>query len=346
MPWRLLTVLTSLLLGSCSSYYGQLAQGQWQLWRAQQPLASLIDDPDSPESLRQQLILVRDARQFAHEQLALPDNGSYLTYVELDRPYVVWNLLATEEFSIEPNLQCFPIAGCVAYRGYFDLNRARGAAALLKQQGMDTAVLGVEAYSTLGWLNDSLLSSMLRRTDEQLVAVIFHELAHQQYYLPDDTAFNESFASFVEQQGLKQWHPHGPAQARVNDEHRQFFVQQVLNTREQLAQLYQQPVTATDMRQAKADIFAKLREDYLQQQQIRWPDDARYRAWINSPLNNAKLLPVGLYDQWVPAFAQLFREQSDDWPKFYQAVRTLGQLPAKQRLEALQRLKQTAASRP
>ena len=138
-------------------------------------------------------------------QLSLPDNGSYRLYADIGRPFVVWNVFATAEFSLSPELHCFPIAGCVAYRGFYSQGRARGAAALLNQQGLDTYLGGVEAYSTLGWFDDPILNTMLRWSDERLVAVIFHELAHQQLYVADDTAFNESFASFVEHEGLRQW---------------------------------------------------------------------------------------------------------------------------------------------
>src|SRR5690606_34424926 len=202
---RAVPLLLVLLTSGCASYYGQLAQGQWQLLRDRQPLERVIADPATDPALQRRLALAGQARDFASARLGLPDNGSYRSYVELDRPFVVWNVFATEEFSVEPRQHCFPIAGCVAYRGYFRLGRARGAAALLAAEGLDTWVAPVDAYSTLGWFDDPLLSSMLRRDDARLAGVIFHELAHQQLYLPGDTAFNESYASFVEQEGLRQW---------------------------------------------------------------------------------------------------------------------------------------------
>ena len=187
------------LLTGCSSlgYYAQLAGGQWQLLQARQPVAELLADPRQPAELRRRLQRAQAARDFASTRLALPDNRSYRLYADLARPYVVWNLFATPEFSLEPVTHCFPIAGCVAYRGYFDEQRARGAAALLRVQGLDTEVAGVAAYSTLGWFDDPLLGGMLAWNDERLAGLIFHELAHQRLYLPGDTAFNESFARFV-----------------------------------------------------------------------------------------------------------------------------------------------------
>lgn len=169
--------------------------------QARQPVERLLSNPATDPDLARRLTLSQQARDFASAQLQLPENRSYRLYADLERPFVVWNVFATPEFSLDPELHCFPIAGCVAYRGYYQQGRARGAAALLRQQGLDTYIGGVEAYSTLGWFDDPLLNTMLRWSDERFIAVIFHELAHQQYYLPGDTAFNESFATFVEREG-------------------------------------------------------------------------------------------------------------------------------------------------
>lgn len=204
---RFLPGLMVVLLSGCSSvsYYSQLASGQWQLLRAREPVAEVIADPARPPVLREHLAQSQRARTFASEQLHLPDNQSYRLYADIGRPYVVWNVFATQEFSLSPQNHCFPIAGCVAYRGYYNQGAARGEAALLRQQGMDVSIGGVEAYSTLGWFNDPIMSSMMSWGDERLATLIFHELAHQRFYVKDDTEFNESYASFVEQEGTRQW---------------------------------------------------------------------------------------------------------------------------------------------
>lgn len=334
--------LFALLLSGCSSidYYGQLARGQLQLLQARQPVQALIDDPATDPQLRQRLALAQQARSFASEQLGLPDNRSYRVYADLQRPFVVWNLFATAEFSLQPQLHCFPIAGCVAYRGFYDQNRARGAAALLKAQGLDTYLGGVEAYSTLGWFDDPILNTMLRWSDERLVAVIFHELAHQQYYLPGDTAFNESYATFVEQQGVRQWRAARglPAPEAPGIEPREQFSELVLASRARLEALYASGLDAQAMRAGKQAEFDRLREEYRQLRATRWQGVGYYDNWINAPLNNAKLLPFGLYDRWVAAFAALFDEAAGDWPTFYRRVAELGALPAAQRLIQLQAL--------
>ena len=337
---RMAVPLLSLLLSACSTidYYAHLGQGQWQLLHAREPVQRLLEDPATDPDLARRLALSQQARDFASTQLQLPENRSYRLYADLGRPFVVWNVFATPEFSLEPELHCFPIAGCVAYRGYYQQGRARGAAALLRQQGLDTYVGGVEAYSTLGWFDDPLLNTMLRWSDERFIAVIFHELAHQQYYLPGDTAFNESFATFVEREGLRQWHAaRGEAPPAGDDRQRQQFIELVLASRERLKQLYASDLPEHAMRAAKQAEFERLRYDYRAMRQ-QWGGQGRYDAWIESPLNNAKLLPFGLYDQWVPAFAALFEEQGRDWRAFYAAVAALGRLPQAARQAKLEDL--------
>ena len=340
---RLAVPLLALLLSGCSTldYYAHLGQGQWQLLHARKPVERLLADPATDPKLAQRLRLSQTARDFASAHLHLPDNRSYRLYADLHRPFVVWNVFATPEFSLDPKLHCFPIAGCVAYRGYYQQGRARGAAALLRQQGLDTYIGGVEAYSTLGWFDDPLLSSMLRWNDERLVAVIFHELAHQQYYLAGDTAFNESFATFVEREGLRQWHvARGETPPASDDRQRQQFVELVLASRERLRQLYASGLPEQDMRAAKRAEFERLRRDYRALRQREWGGQGRYDAWIDSPLNNAKLLPFGLYDQWVPAFAALFEKHGRNWNAFYAAVTMLGRLPEADRRARLESLLQ------
>lgn len=338
---RLVVPLLGLMLAGCSTldYYAHLGQGQWQLLQARQPVARLLADPRTDADLARRLGLAQQARDFASASLGLPDNRSYRLYADLGRPFVVWNVFATPEFSLEPELHCFPIAGCVAYRGYYSQDRARGAAALLRERGLDTHIGGVEAYSTLGWFDDPLLNTMLRWDDERLVAVIFHELAHQQYYLPGDTAFNESFASFVEREGLRQWRAaRGEATPATDDRQRQQFVALVLASRERLRRLYASDLPAQAMRSAKQAEFERLRRDYRALRQREWGGRGRFDTWIEAPLNNAKLLPFGLYDQWVPAFAALFAQAAGDWPAFYAAVAALGRLPEPDRRARLDNL--------
>ncbi|MCU1748214.1 aminopeptidase [Pseudomonas sp. 6D_7.1_Bac1] len=337
-----------LLLNGCTSvsYYSQLASGQWQLLRAREPVSEVIADPARDAKLRARLAQSQKAREFASRQLHLPDNRSYRLYTDIGRPFVVWNVFATPEFSLKPQNHCFPIAGCVAYRGYYSQSAARGEAALQRQQGMDVSISGVEAYSTLGWFDDPIISSMMNWGDERLATLIFHELAHQRFYVKDDTEFNESYATFVEQEGTRQWRaarglpPASEAQAHQLDQ----FTRLVLDTRTRLEKLYALPLAAEQMRQRKAAEFERLRSDYRTLRDSQWAGEKRYDAWINAPMNNAKLLPFGLYDQWVPAFAVVFKQSGGDWLKFYAAVEKLGALPVGERKAALKALAESEKS--
>lgn len=338
----LVPLLAALLLNGCSSvaYYGQLAEGQWQLLRARQPVTQVIADPATPLQLRSHLAHAEQARVFASQQLKLPDNRSYRVYADIGRPYVVWNVFATPELSLQPVTHCFPIAGCVAYRGYYQQGAARGAAALMRQDGLDVYVGGVEAYSTLGWFDDPILSSMVGWGDERLATLIFHELAHQRFYVQNDTEFNESFASFVEQEGTRQWRVARGLAAIGGDQgqQREQFIRLVLASRERLQAIYSGTLDEAHKRQAKRAEFERLRREYRQVRDGQWGGDKRYDAWVYGPLSNAKLLPFGLYDQWVPAFEALFREVGGDWGRFYERVEQLGRLPISERKAALQGL--------
>ncbi|MCY1342453.1 putative aminopeptidase [compost metagenome] len=339
---RWVPCLALLALSGCSSlgYYGQLASGQLRLLAAREPVAEVVDDPARDAALRQRLRLAQEARAFASAELGLPDNRSYRLYSDIRRPYVVWNVFATPELSLQPLTHCFPIAGCVAYRGYYDEAAARAEARRLQGDGMDVHVGGVEAYSTLGWFDDPILSSMLRWGDQRLAETIFHELAHQRFYLPGDTAFNESYASFVEREGGRRWRAAQglPAQDSPLAAQRDALARLVLDTRERLQKLYASGRPAAELRAGKAAEFDRLRREYRALRDREWGGKGPFDAWIEAPLNNAKLLPFGLYDQWVPAFAELFRQLGGNWPAFHARVEKLAALPASERHAALERL--------
>lgn len=339
---RAATMLAALLLGGCASvhYYAQAVHGQGALLLKRRAVRKVVADPATDPRLAARLSLALAARQFASRRLDLPDNRSYTGYVALDRPYVVWNVFAAPRYSVEPVRHCFPIAGCVAYRGWFSEAAARKDAATLARRGDDVWVGGVSAYSTLGWFADPILSSMLRWDDDELAGTIFHELAHQRIYAKGDTAFNESFASFVQAEGLRQWRAarglppvDGHAQA-VDDG----FTRLVLDLRGRLEQLYASGVDVEAMEAGKQREIAAFRQRYAQWRDANWPHDHRYDAWVAEPINNARLLPFGLYDQWTPAFAALFRASHAQWPAFYARVRTLAGEPKAQRDAALQGL--------
>ncbi|MGN2252626.1 aminopeptidase [Frateuria sp. GZRe12] len=347
---RLATVALCLMLGGCGSlrYYAHVAHGQASLLMHRRPIAKVVQDPATDPTLARRLRLATEARRFASAALSLPDNRSYTSYVDLHRPYVAWNVFATPPYSVDALPQCFPIAGCVAYRGYFDPALARDRASELKVQGEDVWIGPVPAYSTLGWFADPIVSSMLRWDDDELAGTIFHELAHQRLYVKGDTAFNESFASFVQQEGLREWRkarglppPDGRDQAMEEG-----FTALVLDLRERLKRLYasaDDPATLARGKQAQVEAF-RLR--YAQWRDSRWHGDRRYDTWVEAPINNAKLLPFGLYDRWTGAFAVLFEHAERQWGAFYAAVGTLAEKPEPERTRELERLAGGASRAP
>ena len=333
----------AVLLSGCEtfSYYYQAASGQLQLLRARQPVDKLLADEALDVELRQRLQLAQGIRRFASEQLALPDNNSYRYYADLRRSHVVWNVFAAEHYGVEPKRWCFPIAGCVAYRGYFSEQAAQRYANKLQQQGYDTYVGGVAAYSTLGWFDDPLLNTFINRDEVWLAALIFHELAHQQFYLPGDTAFNESFAQTLEQEGVKRWlasQSQSDAKALQNylrqQQMQDEFVAMILALRDRLDQLYRQPMSDAAKQQGKEALFQQLRQQQYQAFRQRWAYYGGYDRWMRE-LNNAKLNTLASYHQWVPAF-QCLLNQSGQLESFYQRVAELGQLSTDLREQQLQ----------
>jgi len=321
-------------LSGCTTtmYLLQAANGEWHVMHSRKSIVQVIDDPAAPEPLIRELAEVRAARNFASRTLGLPDNDSYRTYAKIDRPYVVWNVVAAPALSVEPKQWCFPIAGCVEYRGYFNEKRARAFAADLKRRGYDVVVDGVPAYSTLGKLPDPVMSTMMRYGSDELAAMIFHELAHQLLYVQNDSRFNEAFAVTVEDEGLKRWLESKGQTARIAQLERQRvedgqFIALLRHTRVRLAQLYASDAPRSTKLRRKQEIFAALTTDIRTLERrldVRFPV---YDSWIADGLNNAQLASVSTYYDCVPGFERLLQQENGDLPRFYAAARELAREP-------------------
>jgi predicted aminopeptidase len=337
-----LLAAVALLAASCSHirYYGQAVRGGTEILAKRQPIEWLLENPEASglgEARRKRLQRVLELRDFASAELGLPDNKSYRTYVEIDRPYVVWNVVAAPEFSILPRRWCFPIAGCVSYRGYFARHRAERFAAKLERQGFDVSVGGVTAYSTLGWFADPVLSTFIDQPEARLAGLLFHELAHQVAYAPGDTTFNESFATVVEIEGVGRWlRQEGDLSTLegylLDRQHEIEFVGMALGARARLAELYASDQSLQVKRQLKQAIFDSLKGEYAQ----RHPgSDALYTRWFEGALNNSHLAAVSDYHRLEPPLAEELARLGGDLPAFYERVAELAALDQEERWRQL-----------
>jgi predicted aminopeptidase len=311
------------LLAGCAgpAYYAQAVSGHLKLMNERQDAAAILADPATDEELRQHLLLAKEIRAFAITRLHLPDNGSFTLYVATGREAVTWNVVAAEEFSLEPRRWCFPFAGCVPYRGYFDPADADQLATRLAEQGFDVAVSPALAYSTLGWFRDPLLDTMFRYREAQVAAVIFHELAHQQLYVRGDTAFNESYASFMEDIGVPLWLDSSGRAERLPAWRRQQqataeFAALLDGVREELAHVYASPDQPHELRAAKATVFDHLRERYLAMVREQWQGEDYFANWFDAGPNNARLALFDSYRGGTCAFAALYEAAGRDLSAF------------------------------
>jgi predicted aminopeptidase len=316
-------------------YLLQSAQGQLALMARRKPISQVIENPATSQALRVQLKQVTAIRDFATRELGLPDNGSYRSYADVRRRYVVWNVVAAPEFSVEPKHWCFPVVGCVDYRGYFRERRARDFAADLRRRHFDVTVGGVAAYSTLGHFDDPILNTMIGWDDIELASIVFHELTHQLLYVSGDAPFNEALATTVEEEGVRRWliaqHRDADLTAHLLEQARYVEVIGLLRqTRDSLATIYASGAGEAVMREQKGAAFAELRSKYAAFK-TRQPGHGAFDAWFAGDINNAHLASVATYYDCVPGFQRELAAVGGDLPAFYRRVKELGKLGKEER---------------
>jgi len=343
------TLWVCLALAGCASaagsmdYYWQSLRGHVQLMQAAEPIDRWLARPDIALALRERLQLAQRARTFAVAELGLPDNDSYRRYADLQRPAAVWNVVAAPPFALQLHRWCFPVTGCIGYRGYFNEADAQAEGARLAAQGLEVEVYGVPAYSTLGYMNwaggDPLLNTFIQWPEGELARLIFHEISHQVAYAADDTEFNESFATAVERIGGARWlAAHASAQAREEyarfDGRRQDFRALTMAWRDKLDALYRSNASDADKRERKAALMAQLRAEYESMKAQRWGGFSGYDGWF-ARANNASFGVLAAYNALVPDFERLFERSGRDFERFYAEVRRLADMPKAQRRASL-----------
>ncbi len=334
----------AIVLAGCSqfAYYAHTVRGQIDVLSKREPVAELLDDEATPEPLKTRLADIQAMRDFASAELALPDNKSYRTYADLERRYVVWNVFAAPAYEVEPYQWCFLFVGCVTYRGYFAEEKALKYAEGLREEGFDVYVAGVAAYSTLGNFADPILNTMLYNDDLGLAALLFHELSHQVLYVNGDTGFNESFATTVEEEGVRRWliAQGDEAQFQRYQQRKQRaaeFAVLIGDAREALREAYAVTRGTDGAAAAKREVFAQLQLDYRALRE-RWGGYAGYDQWFARDLNNAHLASVAAYRGLVPAFRALLAASGNDLPAFYTRVEALAELEPDARRAELEAL--------
>ena len=322
-------VVALFLLPGCTtiSFYWQALNGQMEILNKAQPIESVIHAPDTKPELRQRLTSLLAIREYASRELKLPDNKSYRSYTDLKRPFVIWNVFATAEFSTKLTQWCFPITGCVNYRGYFAKESAERFAKNLPEQMSDAFVAGVPAYSTLGYFNDPILNTFIHYPQVELARLLFHELAHQVLYVQDDSMFNESFATAVEQAGIERWLESQAGSGlsatwQTAQTRRGEFQQLVLKYQQRLKSLYETELSEQAKRLAKQQTFRDLRDEY-QSLKSSWGGYAGYDRWFGQELNNAHLASIAIYTELVPAFRKLLQQKQGNFVQFYESVKRL-----------------------
>jgi predicted aminopeptidase len=337
-------VLLIVAVSGCQTirFYSQAAAGQYEILAHQKLAARLIEDPGTDPKLKAQLKLVEKIRTFAAKELKLQPNGSYLKYVDVHRPFVVWNVIVAPRLSLAPKTWWFPIVGRASYRGYFSEAAARDYAAIWDAKGWDTYIGDVTTYSTLGWFRDPLMSTFIFESEDELADTIFHELTHKRLFIAGDTDFNEAFATAVAAEGVRRWYQAAANAAAYeryakNAEREHDFVRLVMATRDELQKVYEEASLpdAAKLRR-KEEIGAGMRAKYEDVKKKWGVTKSGYDGWFARPLNNAELNTVAAYYELVPAFHALLRADGGDLEVFYGEVAKLGKLPLDERHAALQ----------
>ena len=333
--------LTVISISSCSTlaYYRQSISGHLQMVNQTRDIDTLLASDETPTELKQRLRRLLDIRSFASQVLLLPDNGSYRSYADIGRKYIVWNVFATPALSLQPAQSCFLFVGCLSYRGYFHREDAADYAKQLEDQGLDVYLGGVSAYSTLGWFDDPLLNGMLDRSDSELARLLFHELAHQHLYIKDDSEFNEAYADSVALIGLAIWHqePENMTESREFNailKRENEFTHLVLSYRAQLLQLFASELDDETKLQQKQQLYKQLRQEY-QELKTSWGGVGDYDAWFANKLNNAKILAVSTYRHLLPLFRDTYEYLDRDLTEFYSRVRKISACDVDKRRELL-----------
>jgi predicted aminopeptidase len=281
--------------------------------RARRPIPEVVADPATDADTRAKLAWVLEARRFAVERMGIDAGEAYTMYTRLERDTLALVLSAAERDRLVPKTWWFPVVGRVPYKGFFDEGDARSAQARLEAEGFDTYLRPTAAFSTLGWFNDPILSTVLRADDVDVVETVLHELSHNYLFVPGQVGFNESFATFSGRVGAIAFfctrQGSGPdsvkcarAQARWRDEQRfSVFLDALVD---ELRALYGSEASRDEKLRRREEIFARALERFDAEVAPTF-EDYGYGGFRRTPLNNATLLGRIFYYHRLPDFQAL-----------------------------------------
>jgi len=325
-------ILGLLMLPGCETmrYFSHAAIGQLDMELKKESVAQLMEDPETLDNLKRRLKLVAELKQFAKEKTLLPLSDEFSTYVAIEREHVLWSLFVTPAYELRPQPWCYPIAGCISYRSYFDHEYAIERSYFYQQQGLDVFIAPAAAYSTLGWFSDPLLNTYIYSSDDRLASIIFHELGHQLYYIPSDVLFNEAFASFVERFYVMKWLQFSNRKelmtSFVEGENRHTSMLRLMSAvREKLQRVYQLDISDAEKKIKKAEIIRLFEVDY-NDWKTRWEDYSGYDFWLSGGVNNAKLATVSTYYRWIPVFDFILQQHNCNFIHFMEEIEQLSNL--------------------
>ncbi|MDX1960996.1 MAG: aminopeptidase [Leptospiraceae bacterium] len=333
---KLLILILPLFLSNCIGYLLHLGKGQFQILYDRKEISKLINQTDIDSNQKEKLKLIADAREFALENLSLNKKGGFLYFTKLDRTEVGWHVTASYPLKFESYTWWFPIVGKVPYKGYFDLEEAKKLEDDLIKEGLDTRLRITAGYSTLGWFSDPVLSPQLRLRDDELVALVIHELSHATVYINGDSIFNESYASFVEEMGTKKFFETNfkekseeilTKRKKIQTENK-YIISEMKKTGNQLKELYNEKITDEEKLNRKKEIIETFRETILSNPELQFLDKERYKK---IKLNNESFIGVLRYASGFSFFQKKLEEVNGDFKKFHEEMEKMKSLTKQER---------------
>lgn len=337
-----ITLLSTLLFQNCIPYLYHVSTEQAKIILNRKEIPRVIESEKEESLTKSKLKLIQTVREFAVKEIHLNPKGGFEYFTNLDREEVGWNVSASYPLKFESYTWWFPFAGTVPYKGYFDLAKAKDEEKNLIEKGFDTRVRITAAYSTLGWFSDPVLSPQLRMTEDELVSLVIHEMSHATVYFPGDSNFNESYASFVEEEGTELFYrAHKSDKAEEVLQKRKkaklqsdIIISKVKDTAFKLKAMYErEDLSDTEKFEQKKKIIEEYRTEILANaDKFSNFNPEKFKKTL---LNNENFIGILRYHSGSKLFQEKFKEVGRDFKKFHEEMEKLKPLSVEERAEML-----------